>query len=136
MEQEGASFDKKFFAWLIDKVIALAFFGLYLFLFWAFATKEIPSLLYVFFSLGLSYLTYILLFVMFHKPSGSSIGMLIFRIKSVHFSGGKILLRESLIRAILSGLFAFAIANAAYMLMAHTERSAIDQLTETYVVRR
>lgn len=136
MEYEGARFERRFFAWVIDKGISLLFFALYFFLFFAFASKEISILFYGMVSSILAYITYLLLFVPFMNRCGSSIGMWIFRIKAVHFTDGEISFKEALIRAILSGLFAFAIANSVYMLMAHTERSAIDQLTETYIVRR
>lgn len=136
MTHEGASFERKLFAWLVDKAISLLFLALYIFLFVRFASQDISIILYVVISIGLAYFTYILLYAIFLKGSGSSIGMLIFRIKAIHFSETRILLREALIRAILSGLIPFAIANAIYMLAAHTERSAVDQLTETYIVRR
>lgn len=136
MEYEGASFERKFAGWLIDKVVSLLFLILYWVLFLNFGSKEITIMLYWLFSVVLAYFTYIFLGIIFMKASGSSLGMLFSGIKAIHFSSPRLSWRECLIREILSGLTVFAIANAVYMLAAHTERSAIDQLTESYIVRR
>lgn len=136
MERESANYERRVMGWLTDKIISLIFFALYFWLFLTYSPKDFPPLFSFLLAAFLAYLTYIVLYWIFMTICSSSIGMLIFRTKAQHLHGERITGREAFIRGLLSGITAFAVANVIYMLMAHTERSAFDQLTESYMVRR
>lgn len=133
---ETVGYERRVLSYLVDKAISWTGFGL---LFWLFLTimpHEVPPFLSFILALFAGHLIYFILYFCFMKAFSSSLGMLIFRVKSVHLSGVELDTKEVAIRAILSSFFAFGLANAAYMLIVHTERSVFDQLTESYEVRR
>lgn len=136
MEHESANYERRVLGWLIDELIALGLMVLYMWLFMKFGPKDYPPLLHFLFSALLSYFSYIILTFILMKFTASTIGMLITGIKCIHHGDKTLSGREIFLRSLLSGLIAFTLANAIYMLMAHTERSAFDQLTQSYMVRR
>ncbi|MCQ2794512.1 MAG: RDD family protein [Bacilli bacterium] len=84
---------------------------------------------------GACYLLYLLLNTIFLcSTHGYTFGSLIFAIKTVTLQGEDISWRIALVKNLYLGLIPFAIVNAVYMLVVHTERTVFDKITDTIVV--
>lgn len=131
----SASFDKRVYAWLLDEipsvVVAIVIsivifryapsFSWFFAFFLAFLAAYIVYFLYVFIPTALSH--------------GASLGMKMQRIKAVRGDLTPISTKDAAIKALLSGLIPVVIVNAVFMLYTHTERSPIDRLTNSLVIK-
>ena len=130
----SASFDKRVYAWLLDEIPAVLISVALVIVIFRYA----PSFSW-FFAFFLAFLSgYIVYFLYVFIPTavslGGSLGMKMLRIKAVRPDGAPINKKDAAIKALLSGLVPVVIANALYMLFAHTEHSPIDRLTDSIVI--
>lgn len=130
----NARYYKRIYGWLIDQILPLAVLIALMVVILCLA----PSFSW-FFAFALSslaaYLTYILSTALFAlAKEGASLGMVCLKLRSVHQDGSPLVGKEIWLRSIITGIWAFDLASAIYMLCSHTERSPVDRLCECTVI--
>ena len=132
-----ARFEKRLIAYLIDMMLAIAvvvtgvvFAYIYLEpirnLSWYFAIViALAMIWFVYTFFNSVYLTI---------SNGRTIGGLITGLKVVHPNLEKLTFKDALCRSSTIAIVPMVIANAIYMLVVHTEKTAFDRLSKTVVV--
>jgi uncharacterized RDD family membrane protein YckC len=130
-----ARYEKRILGWLIDKLLSWLVLAAALTL----CLLYLPEPTSLFFEILLAFAASYLFFVVSSAIAlwafnGYTLGMALVGIRTCHPSGERLRLGESFVKSLMTGLFGMDLLNAAYMLFAHTERSAFDRLTKTLVV--
>jgi|LAHS01.1.fsa_nt_gb uncharacterized RDD family membrane protein YckC len=130
-----ARYEKRIWAWTIDKLLSFGVFGLFIYLFLRWFGPNASLFLLILLAYLVSYAFYVVfngLWSFF--GNGATLGMLIFRIRAVHADGCHLSLKEAFLKVLLTGLLVMDAANSLYMLLTHTERSIFDRMSETTVI--
>jgi uncharacterized RDD family membrane protein YckC len=126
-----ARYEKRLFAYLFDSLLALLG-GLAIFLLIPMPIAFIEKLLL---SQVAAMIIYVLLTgTMLILTNGFTLGSLLVRIRAVRLDEKRLRCRDVLIRSISLSIFVWAIINAIYMLVVHTERTMFDRMSDTLVI--
>ncbi|MCI6215828.1 MAG: RDD family protein [Bacillales bacterium] len=132
----NAKYYRRIYGWLLDELVALLFGIACVFLIFYF-----DSAFSLFFAVAISvfvdYFFYVFITsIVMYLTKGSSIGMLIERIRTVDLQSSRLTYRACFLKCFLNGIIVVTIVNAFFMIFVHTERSIFDRLTNTTAVER
>lgn len=130
-----ARYEKRIISFVLDEIVALIpaliiglimYFGLnFRSHFLAYATIFVFVWYAFYIIINTLYLTF---------SNGFTLGSHLTRTRVVHRSKKKIGFSDSFIRSIMIGILPMVIINAFYMITRHTELTAFDRITDTFVI--
>ncbi len=132
-----ASFTKRLWGYIVDLIFSLIIPTglLVLALLYAKHINDIPAFFVSLIFIAASWLSFTIIYAIWLKASnGRTLGNLIFGLRVVHNDVSKLTFGECLSRASMQGLIILVIINALYLLIAQTEKSIFDRVTNTLVV--
>jgi len=126
-----ARYEKRLFAYLFDFILATAGAVAIFFL----VPMNIGTVLKILLSQVVAALIYALMTgLQLWIFNGYTLGSSFVRIHAVRIDEKRMNLKTALLRSITLCIFAWAVVNAIYMLVVHTERTLFDRLSDTLVI--
>jgi uncharacterized RDD family membrane protein YckC len=130
-----ARYEKRILGWLIDKVLSWLVLAAVIVLCLLYLPEQTSLFFEILLALAISYLFYVVFTTLaLWAFNGYTLGMALVGIRTCHPAGERLRFGEALVKSLMTGLFGMCLLNSAYMLFAHTERSAFDRITKTLVV--